>query len=67
LGSHLYRIQKLSSKYYEFRLVTESTLDSNHPPYYHRIQSFGDGKTGWRRFNPKKVEISGTGRLTFVD
>ncbi|MEX2410456.1 MAG: type II CRISPR RNA-guided endonuclease Cas9 [Candidatus Paceibacterota bacterium] len=67
LSSHLYRVQKISSKDYSFRLATETTLDNNHPPYYHRIQSFGDGKTGWTRFNPVKVEVSITGRLILTD
>ncbi|MCH2450138.1 MAG: type II CRISPR RNA-guided endonuclease Cas9 [Gracilimonas sp.] len=66
LSQHLFRVQTLSSKYYEFRLISESTRDNKIEPYFHRIQSFGNGKTGWRRFNPRKVEISATGKLTLV-
>lgn len=60
---HLYRVQKLSSKFYEFRLNSESTLESKENPYYVRIQSFGDGKTGWKTFNPIKVKITPTGQI----
>jgi len=63
LVNHLYRIQKLSSKFYEFRLVTESKIDKNKMPYYCRIQSFGKGKTGWQTFNPIKVKITPTGTI----
>lgn len=67
LADYLYRVQKLSSKYYEFRLVTESTLDNKIAPYYHRIQSFGTGKTGWKRFNPVKINISPLGEITLAN
>lgn len=67
ISNHLYRVQKLSSKYYEFRLVTESTLDHNFAPFYHQVRSFGTGKTGWQRFNPIKVEVSPIGEIKLAD
>jgi CRISPR-associated endonuclease Csn1 len=63
LKKHLYRVQKLSSKFYEYRLSSESSIQSNFHPYYVRIQSFGDGKTGWDSFNPIKVKISASGKI----
>lgn len=66
LKKRLYRVQKLSSKFYEFRLVSESKLENNFNPYYYRIQSFGSGKTGWLTFNPIKVKISSTGKIIKV-
>lgn len=60
---NLYRTQKLSSKFYEFRLNSESSLQKNKAPYYHRIQSFGNGKTGWETFSPIKVLISSSGQI----
>ncbi len=63
LERHLYRVQKLSSKFYEFRLNSEAQLDKNYAPYYIRIQSFGDGKTGWNTFNPIKVKLTPAGRI----
>ncbi|MBL4593632.1 MAG: type II CRISPR RNA-guided endonuclease Cas9 [Flavobacteriales bacterium] len=66
LKKHLYRVQKLSSKFYEFRLVTESKIDKKDMPYYCRIQSFGEGKTGWLTFNPIKVKITSIGKIMKV-
>jgi CRISPR-associated endonuclease Csn1 len=63
LLNHLYRVQKLSSKFYEFRLVSESKIDKNTLPFYTSIRGFGDGKTGWQTFNPVKVKITPTGKI----
>lgn len=63
LQNHLYRVQKLSSKFYEFRLVTESKIDKKDKPFCCRIHGFGSGKTGWKMFNPIKVKITATGKL----
>ena len=63
LKEHLYRVQKLSSKFYEFRLGSEASIQNNFQPFYVRIQSFGDGKTGWDTFNPIKVKISVSGKI----
>lgn len=63
LKENLFRVQKLSSKFYEFRLSSESSIQNNFQPYYVRIQSFGDGKTGWETFKPIKVKISVSGKI----
>lgn len=63
LKEHLYRVQKLSSKFYEFRLNTEASIQNNFQPYYARIQGFGEGKTGWFTFNPIQVRISVSGKI----
>lgn len=63
IKNHLYRVQKLSSNFYEFRLVSESALKNNTDPYYIRINTFGDGKTGWKKFNPIKIKLSVTGKI----
>ena len=66
LKEHLYRVQKLSSKFYEFRLNTESSIQNNFQPFYIRIQSFGEGKTGWDTFKPIKVKISVSGKISKI-
>lgn len=66
LKEHLYRVQKLSSKFYEFRLNTEASLQNNSLPHYASIRGFGDGKTGWDTFNPIKVKISVSGKIEKV-
>jgi CRISPR-associated endonuclease Csn1 len=66
LKQHLYRVQKLSSKFYEFRLSSQSSIQNNFQPFYIRIQSFGEGKTGWETFNPVKVKISVSGKISKV-
>jgi len=64
LKEHLYRVQKLSSKFYEFRQSSQASIQNNFQPFYIRIQSFGEGKTGWDTFNPIKVKISVSGKIT---
>ena len=32
-------------------------------PYYCRIQSFSEGKTGWETFNPIKVKVNSIGKI----
>jgi CRISPR-associated endonuclease Csn1 len=63
LKEHLYRVQKLSSKFYEFRQNSQASIQNNFQPFYVRIQSFGEGKTGWDTFNPIKVKISVSGKV----
>ena len=66
LKEHLYRVQKLSSKFYEFRQASQASIQNNFQPFYIRIQSFGEGKTGWDTFKPLKVKISASGRIQKV-
>ena len=46
LKSHLYRVQKLSSKFYEFRLAQKQASMITDAPEYIRINNFGEKKTG---------------------
>ncbi len=63
----LYRVQKLSSKYYEFRLAYKPTSNSTEFPDYIRINNFGDKKTGWFNYNPIKVEVDCIGQIKKTD
>jgi CRISPR-associated endonuclease Csn1 len=63
LKEHLYRVQKLSSKFYEFRLNTESSIQQNVLPFYRRITGYGEGIGGWLTHNPIKVKISVSGKI----
>jgi CRISPR-associated endonuclease Csn1 len=60
---HLYRVQKLSSKFYEFRLNTESSIKQNNLPFYRRITGFGYGLGGWLTHSPIKVKINSIGKI----
>jgi CRISPR-associated endonuclease Csn1 len=63
LKEHLYRIQSLSSKYYEFRQSINAESQNKISPIYEQIRGFGSGKTGWDSFNPIKVKISVSGKI----
>jgi len=63
LKEHLYRVQKLSSKFYEFRLNTEASIQQNYLPFYRRITSYGEGIGGWQTHNPIKVKVSVSGKI----
>ena len=67
LAKHLYRVQKLSSKFYEFRLVHDNQLNETESPNYIRINNFGDRKTGWLTHNPIKVWMNSIGKLECKD
>ena len=67
LAKHLYRVQKLSSKFYEFRLVHHNDTSSTEFPYYIRINNFGLRKTGWVTHNPIKVWMNAIGKLSIKD
>lgn len=66
LKEHLYRVQKLSSKFYEFRLNTEASIQQNILPFYKRITGYGEGLGGWLTHNPIKVKISVSGKIQKV-
>lgn len=66
LQEHLYRVQKLSSKFYEFRLSSESSLNRMNIPFYNSIRGFGSGKTGWDTFNPIKIRVTVSGKILKV-
>ena len=63
LRKHLYRVQKLSSRYYEFRLAYKQVSAACEHPEYVRINNFGARKTGWKNHTPIKVQVSITGKL----
>ena len=67
LKQHLFKIQTLSQMFYEFRLCSDGTQNKDtNSNVFRRIQSFGDGKTGWNRLNPIKVKISVSGKITKI-
>ena len=66
LKENLYRVQKLSSKFYEFRLNTEASIQQNTLPFYRRITGYGEGIGGWLTHNPIKVKISVSGKIEKV-
>ena len=66
LAQHLYRLQKMSSKLYEFRLAYHDELSKVTPPEFFRITNFGKHKTGWLTVNPIKVTVDFTGELSRV-
>ena len=66
LRKHLYRVQKLSTKYYEFRLANKQLSTSFEAPEYIRINNFGNKKTGWKTHNPVKVEVNIIGNIRLM-
>lgn len=67
LNNHLFKVQTLSSIFYEFRLNSDATQNKDtNSNVFRRIQSFGDGKTGWRNLHPIKVKISVSGKIQKV-
>lgn len=64
LRDGLYRVQSLSSKYYEFRQSINAESQNKVSPIYEQIRGFGSGKTGWDSFNPIKVKISVSGKIS---
>lgn len=63
LKGYLYRVQKLTSGDYFFRKHLSSTVTDDN---YKQIRGFGEGKTGWFTFNPIKVKISVSGKISKV-
>ena len=66
LKEHLYRVQSLSSKYYEFRQSINAESQNKISPIYEQIRGFGSGKTGWDSFNPIKVKSSVSGKISKI-
>lgn len=67
LKKHLFKVQTLSSIFYEFRLSSDATQNKDtKSKIFRRIQSFGEGKTGWQTFNPIKVKIDSIGQIKKV-
>ena len=64
LKEYLFKVQTLSSIFYEFRLSVDATQNKDtNSSVFRRIQSFGDGKTGWKNLNPIKVKITVSGKI----
>ncbi|MDI1255127.1 MAG: type II CRISPR RNA-guided endonuclease Cas9 [Flavobacterium sp.] len=61
LKEQLFRVQKLTSGDYFFRKHKSSTVTDED---YKQIRGFGEGKTGWFTFNPIKVKISVSGKIS---
>lgn len=63
--NHLFKVQKIAGADYFmeicFRRHTDSKVSTEADYVY--IKGFGDGKTGWNRFNPIKVKITPTGKI----
>ena len=64
LWNNVYRVQRLSSKYYEFRQIYDLDVYNQVYPKYIRILNFGMKKTGWKTHNPFKISISVLGKIT---
>lgn len=60
---HLYRVQRISTKFYEFRQVYDSDIYDTSFPNYIRLLNFGRRKTGWLTYNPKKVFVDNLGNI----
>ena len=60
---HLYRVQRISTKFYEFRQVYDADIYDTSFPNYIRVLNFGRRKTGWQTYNPKKVFIDNLGNI----
>lgn len=67
IANHLYRIQKLSKNYYEFRLAHKMNSTDDVFPEYIRINNFGARKTGWQTYQPRKVRLSITGKIIAIE
>ena len=66
LKDNLYRVQKLSSKFYEFRQSSQASIQNNFPPFYRRITGYGDGIGGWLTHIPIKIKISVSGKISKI-
>ena len=64
LANKLYRVQKISSKFYEFRLAYHKDLSVLKDPEFVRITNFGERGTGWLTLNPIKVKVTAAGEIS---
>ena len=64
IKDHVYRVQRLSSYFYEFRRVFDAYITSVTYPDYVRILNFGTYKTGWKTHNPIKITINAIGEIS---
>ena len=62
LKEHLYRVQKFTSGDYYFRIAKTASINNDDERIY--IKNFLNGKTGWFTFNPIKVKISVSGKIS---
>lgn len=66
LNNHIYRVQKLTSKIYEFKrhscTLSDTTKELLENGNYIRIQSFGKLK----ELNPRKISVSRLGEISFI-
>lgn len=60
---YVYRVQKLSKHFYEFRRTFDTSLYDYTYPNYVRINNFGDRKTGWFSYNPYKIQVNSLGDI----
>lgn len=67
LSKHLYKVEAISSKYYEMRHHLEASQKREFEPFYYIISSLGKGKKGWQTFNPIKVKIDYLGKITKIE
>lgn len=61
IADHLYRVQKLSTGYYTFRLGTAASLNFGEEEV--SIRSFGKGNSGWLTYLPMKVKVLPNGDI----
>jgi len=66
--NHLFKVQKIAGADYFMEICFRRHIDSkiSTEADYVYIKGFGDGKTGWHKFNPIKVRISETGKIQKV-
>ena len=67
LWGNIYRLQRISSKYYEFRHINDLDVYEQTCPNYIRILNFGEKKTGWLTHNPFEISITLLGKITPVN
>jgi CRISPR-associated endonuclease Csn1 len=64
IKDHVYRVQRLSSCFYEFRRVFDANITKTIYPNYVRILNFGNHKTGWMTYNPIKIKVNAIGEIS---